>query len=123
MGVAAEHAVGLPETGVQNRPGRNFVREAKPACVQAVSQSRDILTFEIQFLKIQMQQRAHAAEHQIPGNEPVELMAVNRQVPFAGEIPCVLLIDPYADQMRHDGTKPAIVIAFDPNHLDISFGI
>jgi hypothetical protein len=55
MGMAAEHPVRLLETSMQNGTGRDFVREAKPARVEAVRQSRKILTFEVQLLQIEMQ--------------------------------------------------------------------
>lgn len=123
VGVAAEHAVRLFETGVQNGAGRDFVRQAKPARVEAIGQPRNIFAAKIQFLKMQVQQRAYAAEGQIPGNEAIELVAVNRQVPLAGELPGIFLIDPYADQVRHDRAQAAVVIALDPNHLDIAFRV
>ena len=52
--MAAEHALDLPQTGVQNSAGSDFVGESEPSSVQAIRQSRDILAFEIQFLEIQM---------------------------------------------------------------------
>src|SRR5262249_41385490 len=95
----------------------------KPTRVQAVGQPRNIFAFEVQLLQVEVEQRPHAAEHQIFGHESVELMSMNCQMPLAIELPDIFLIDPDAYQMRHDCSQTAIVIAFHPDHFDFSFGI
>jgi ABC-type antimicrobial peptide transport system ATPase subunit len=51
------------------------------------------------------------------------LVAVNRQVMDAVEIPFVLLIDIDADQMGHHVGKTMVVIPFYPDHRDPTFRI
>jgi len=50
-------------------------------------------------------------------------MSVNSQVPIAGKIPLIFLIDLHSYQVRHHITQAVVVIALNPNHLYSAFGI
>src|SRR5436305_325589 len=63
------------------------------------------------------------AQQSIADQEAIKLVAVNRQVVDALEIPFVLLVDINTDQMRHHVGKTMIVIPFNPDHRDPAFRI
>jgi hypothetical protein len=70
-----------------------------------------------------MSGRKKIAEQAVIYQEAVKLMSVDRQVTNALIIPFVFLIDLDPHQMRHDLRKAIVMIAFDPNHFDLAFGI
>ena len=55
--------------------------------------------------------------------ETVELVAVNGQVSQPGVLPRKVLVDLYSDQMRHHVGQTMVVVPFDPDYLDLTFGI
>ena len=123
MGVTAEHPVGLLATGVQNRPGSDFMGKAKPAGVQPVRKPRKVLAFEIQLLEIEVQQGTYAAEHKVFGDKTVELVSVNGQMALAIKLPGIFLIYPHTHQVRHYGAQSAVVIALNPDDFNLALGI
>jgi len=121
--MAAEHAVRLFQTRVLNGAAGDFVRETQPARVEPISQAGKIFASEIKLLKFQVQQCSQTAEEQVSGNEAVELVTVNGKMLLAGELPCVFLINPDTNKVRHHSGETAVVIALDPNHFDLPLGV
>ena len=62
-----------------------------------------------------MKKLANLAQQKIVDHKAVELMAVNGQMALSGIFPDVLLINRYADEVRHDVRQAVIVIAFHPD--------
>ena len=70
-----------------------------------------------------MECRKDVAQQTIADQEAIKLVAVNRQVMDALEIPFILLVDIDTDQMRHHVGKTMIVITLNPDHRDAAFRI
>ena len=70
-----------------------------------------------------MECRKDVAQQTIADQEAIKLVAVNRQVMDALEIPFVLVVDIDTDQMRHHVGKTMIVITLNPDHRDAAFRI
>ena len=70
-----------------------------------------------------MERGKDVAQQPIADQEAIELVAVNREMTDAIEIPFILLVDIDADQMGHHVGKTMIVIPFNPDHRDPAFGI
>ncbi len=123
MGVPAENAVGFLEPRVKQRSGSHFCRHAQPSRVQAVDEARDRFALQIQALQLQVEQGPQVVQAERVDDELVELMTVDRQMLLSVKLPNVFLVHPYSDQMRHDVGQALVVIAFDPDDLDVAFGI
>ena len=63
------------------------------------------------------------AEPQTVHLEPVELVAVNGEVAQPGIFPGELLVNFHTHQVRHHIGQAAVMIAFHPDHLYLTFGI
>lgn len=50
-------------------------------------------------------------------------MPVDREVPLSGKLPYKSLVHRNTDQVRHEFRQSKIVISFDPDDFDSSFGI
>jgi hypothetical protein len=53
----------------------------------------------------------------------IELVAMNRDVAQSCELPGVALVNPHTDEVRHDVRQAVVVISFNPDDLNIAFGI
>jgi hypothetical protein len=124
VSVAAKNALSLMMTGVSERTGSDFGRQAQPARIEAIQKTRQGFIFRIPLLQLQVEQRANpitdadAADH-----EAIELMSVDGDVAQAPIFPLIFLIHADAHQMRHDFGESTIVIAFHPDHFDLALGI
>src|SRR5258708_3294699 len=123
MRVAAENAVSIVLARVMQCSRGDFRGHSEPSCIQAVNEPRDGLASEVELLQLEIERRSQPAEAQIVYLETVELMAVDCDVTQSIELPDVILIDADADQVRHDVGKSVVVIAFDPDNLDVALGI
>lgn len=121
--VAAENSLCFVVLGEIDGAGGDFRRHAQPARVQAIDEARDGLVLEIEFLQLQIERRAQAAQAQIVDLESVELMAVDRDVAQAAVVPIVVLVDAHAYQMRHDIRQSVVVIALHPNDFYAALGV
>ncbi len=123
MSMAAENAVGFLQPSVKQRARRHFCRHAQPPRVQTVDEARNRFTLQIQALQLQVEQRAQVVQAKRVDDELVELMAVDRQMLPAIEIPGVFLIYADSNQMRHHVGEALVVIALDPYDLNVALGI
>lgn len=116
--MAAEDAIRLHSAGASQRTGRNLLRQAQPTRAQAIGQPREVLSLDVDLLQEKVEKAMKAAEQDVVENEPVKLVAVNRQVAMAAEFPRVLLVDLDSDQVGHDVGQPLIMVAFHPHDFD-----
>ncbi len=124
VGVSAENTLRQVATGVRESTGGNFRRQAEPARVQAIQETRQGLVLRIPLLQLQVEQGPEqVVEAHIVDHEAVELMTVYGDVAQAPVLPVILLVNTDADQVRHDLGKAMIVVAFDPNHFHVALGI
>jgi hypothetical protein len=72
---------------------------------------------------LQIEECPQIVKSKIVDYKPVKLMAVNRQVAETRELPRIFLINPDPHQVRHYVDEPLIVVAFNPYHFYIPFGI
>src|ERR1700693_6649373 len=70
-----------------------------------------------------MKKRSDVAQQQIVDRKAVKLVAVDGDMAVACRLPLVLLVDFYADQVRHDVAQPATVVPLDPNYFNAALGI
>jgi hypothetical protein len=117
MRVATKDAVTMARAGILQRAFGNFVRQTKPACIHAIQKTREDLTVCIELLNAVKDLLPQPAEQQIAADKAVKLMAVNGQMPLAGVLPHVALIDGNADQVGHQLRQPVVVVALDPDDL------
>src|SRR4051812_22084014 len=61
---------------------------------------------------------ANLAQKGISHGQTVKLVDVDRHVTLATVFPRIFLIDRYTHQMRHDLSKPVVMISFNPHHLN-----
>jgi len=119
----AKNALRLVLPRVFERPGGNFWRHAQPACIQPVDQPHDGLALEVELLQLEIQCSPNFTEPHIVDLEAIELMPMNGNVAVSAQLPLVALVNADSDQMRHNVRQSVIVIAFDPDNLDVAFGI
>ena len=117
MRVATKDAVAVARAGILERTFSNLVRQPQPACIHAIQKAREDLAVRIQLLDAVEDLLSQPAEQQIAADEAVKLVAVDGEVPLAGILPHVALVDRNADQVRHQLRQPVVVVAFDPDNL------
>jgi len=64
-----------------------------------------------------------ADEHAVFDDEVVELMPMNRDIPYTSAFPGVFLVHLHAHQMRHHIGQTVIVIPLHPDHLHVSLWV
>jgi len=85
--------------------------------VGAINEPGERLVLEIEFLQLQINQRAEMTQPHVVDDELIELVAVDRQMLAAGVLPGEFLVHIHADEVRHDLGETSIVIALDPHDL------
>jgi hypothetical protein len=123
MRVSTEDAVGTVMARVHERSRGDLRRHAQPACVEAVDQACDGLAFRVEFLQLQIEGCSEAAQRHAVHLESVELVAMDGDVFQTSIVPDVSLVNPHADQVRHDIGQSVVVIAFDPHDFHITLWI
>ena len=64
-----------------------------------------------------------ARNFEIPDGKAVKLMSMDGQMPLAGIIPRILLVNRNADQMRHHFRQAMIVVPLHPDHFHVVLGV
>ncbi len=123
MRVSAKNTLAAPGTRVVNGPSGDLVRQAQPAGIRAIQKTRKALGVRVQFLNSIEQLLANAADKKIFADEPVKLVAMHREMALAFVLPHVALIDWNADEMRHQVREAVVMIAFHPDHRDVTLGV
>lgn len=123
--MTAKHSLCPAPARMSDGTVRHFRCKPQPARVEAVNEPRQRLGLAIELLE---QQEEWATENvrypqAIPGDERVELMAVNGNQFLSGVLPAVFLEYRHADQVRHQSRQSAVVVAFHPYDLDFALGI
>jgi hypothetical protein len=77
----------------------------------------------VQFLEVDIESSCEFANQAVCRHKFVELVSMDRHVPLTCQVPCILLIYPYADKVGHDVCKPVIVVSLDPDDFNATLGI
>src|SRR5579864_1726924 len=123
MRVSAEYPLSFALFCVAERALCYLRRQAQPSGVEAVKVAGKLFASGIDLLQPQVDELSEVAELQVPDSEGIELVTVDRQMPFSVVAPFVFLVNGNPDEMRHHWREPVIVVAFHPNHLNAMFGI
>lgn len=102
VGVPTKDALSFALFCVTERAASYLRRQAQPSCVETVKVAGETFALEINLLKMQVNELSDLAQHQIVDGETIELVSVDRNMPFALKFPHILLVDRYANQVRHD---------------------
>lgn len=95
--MAAEDAVGTMQSGIEECPGRNFLRHPEPTSIEAIDHTGHGLALEIEFLQLEVEQSSEIAQVNAVNAEAVKLMAMNGEMAQARVLPAILLINGNAD--------------------------
>ena len=68
-------------------------------------------------MQLQKNELANLAQESVGHGKPVKLVAMDGEVAFAGVFPGIFLIDRHPHQVRHDFSKPVVVVSLDPDDL------
>src|SRR5271165_574 len=123
MGVPAEDAVNPSGFGVGQCTSSYLGGEPQPAGVQPIKIAGEALVAPIELLYAAEKQFSGAAEQFVVECETVELVAVNGQVPHSVVGPDVALKDRNSHQVGHYLGESFVMVAFNPNDLDIAFAV
>jgi hypothetical protein len=119
VGVATEDSVDATLLGICNRAGGNLRAEPQPSRIDAVQVSGKRLFISFEFLDLVVDQLPNAADENIARKRTIELMAMNRQMPFSAVLPCISLVNGYSDKVRHHFRQSSIVVSLDPDDFDL----
>lgn len=119
VGVATKDSVDTTLLGICNRAGGNLRAEPQPSRIDAVQISGKRLFIPFEFLDLVVDQLPNAADENIARKGPIELMAMDRKVPFSAVLPCISLVDGYSDEVRHYFRQPSIMVSFYPDDFDL----
>lgn len=123
MRVTTEDLVGAAELGVVQRTGSDLAAKAKPARVESIDAAGERFRRSLDSLDLTVNLNPNAADEKVAATEAIELVSVNGDVPLALKAPDVALVNRNADQVRHDVREATVVIALDPDDLDLSLGV
>jgi hypothetical protein len=123
VSVAAENTIDIVLAGVLQRSRGHLRGHTEPTRVEPVDKPGNRLALEIELLQLEIERGANPAEAQVVDLEAIELVAVDREMLEAIELPGIVLVDADADEVRHDVGETVIVIAFHPHDLDISLRV
>ncbi len=123
MSVAAEDPVCAAEFGIVQCADGHLAAKAEPTGVQAIESARERFGSTFNLLDLPVNFNADATDKQIATTEPIELMTVDSDVPLALEGPDVALIHGYTHQVRHHIREAVVVVALNPDDLDLSLGV
>jgi len=101
VGVAAEDSVNVDLLGICNRAGGNLRAEPKPSRIDAVQVSGKRFFISLELLNLVVDQLPDAADKNVARQGTIELMAMDRKMPFFAVLPCISLVDGYSDEVRH----------------------
>ncbi len=123
MRVPAEDAINPSGFGVGQGASGYFGGQPQPACIEPVKIAGKALVVHIKLLYAAEEQLSGATEECVVECKTVELVAMNGQVaqPVIG--PGVALEDRNSHQVGHHVGESFVMVAFNPNDLDVSFAI
>lgn len=118
MCVSAEDPIDVPRLRIRERARSHLRFQAQPSRVQAIEKPRERLCPVIEFLDPCKQQLADPAYKRVVGHEPIELMSMDREMPFPLIFPDITLVNRDSDKVRHDLRQSLVMITFNPDDLD-----
>jgi hypothetical protein len=121
--MSAKDALDSAQFGEAKRALCYFFFHAKPAGIEAIEKAREGFLAAVEFLNPLEEPFAETADERVAADEAVELMSMHRKVADSVVLPHVTLIDGNSNQVRHHVGEALIVIALDPDYLDLTFGI
>lgn len=121
--MSAENALDCTEPGIVQGSGSDLLRQAQEFRVQPVEESRYWFGATLQFLHLLVNSNANTADQQVTAYPAIKLVAVDGQVAHTLEGPDIPLINRNAYKMRHHVGKSLIVIALDPDDLDLALRV
>jgi hypothetical protein len=124
VSVSAKYAIDVARSGVGERTVHHAGRHAGATRVQAIDEPGQTFPGSIDFLDdILVEEISETNQKRVALNKGIELVSMNGEMAFSKIFPHEPLVDGHANQVRHDIGQSEVMIAFDPYHLDFSFGI